>query len=43
MKITQDVRDHAAKLALQKKGMDDMSALFEETGRQIQVPLKTPG
>jgi phosphomethylpyrimidine synthase len=43
MKITQDVRDHAAKLAAQKKGMADMSALFEETGRHIQVPLKTPG
>ncbi len=43
MKITQDVRDHAAKLAAQQKGMADMSALFEETGRQIQVPLKTPG
>jgi phosphomethylpyrimidine synthase len=35
MKITQDVRDYASKLDAQKKGMDEMSEKFKETGGEI--------
>ena len=40
MKITQDVRDHAARLAEQKKGMADMSQRFDAAGRELYVPVK---
>ncbi|MFN9164179.1 MAG: phosphomethylpyrimidine synthase ThiC [Alphaproteobacteria bacterium] len=43
MKITQDVRDHAAKLAEQQKGMADMSQRFDAAGRELYVPVKPQG
>ena len=43
MKITQDVRDHAARLAEQKKGMADMSQRFDAAGRELYVPVKPQG
>ena len=39
MKITQDVRDHAARLE-QEKGMAEMSAKFQEAGREVYVTVK---
>jgi phosphomethylpyrimidine synthase len=39
MKITQDVRDHAARLAEQQKGLSDMSEKFQKTGGDVYVPL----
>jgi phosphomethylpyrimidine synthase len=40
MKITQDVRDYAAQLEQKEKGMAEMSAKFEEVGREVYVPVK---
>jgi len=37
MKITQDVRDYAAKLNEQQLGMDEMSAKFKELGNEVYV------
>ena len=37
MKITQDVRDYAAKLNDQQLGMDEMSAKFAEVGKELYV------
>jgi phosphomethylpyrimidine synthase len=37
MKITQDVRDAAAKLNDQQLGMDEMSAKFAEVGKELYV------
>lgn len=39
MKITQDVRDHAARLAEQQKGLSDMSEKFHKSGGDVYVPL----
>jgi phosphomethylpyrimidine synthase len=39
MKITQDVRDHAARIAEQQKGMSDMSEKFNKSGGDVYVPL----
>ena len=38
MKITQDVRDYAAKLAEQQKGLSDMSEKFLKSGGDVYVP-----
>jgi phosphomethylpyrimidine synthase len=38
MKITQDVRDYAAKLNERDDGMAEMSAKFRELGEQVYVP-----
>ena len=40
MKITQDVRDYAAKLEEKEKGMAAMSDKFHETGSEVYVPVK---
>ena len=40
MKITQDVRDHAAQLEAKEKGMAEMSAKFHEVGNEVYVPVK---
>jgi phosphomethylpyrimidine synthase len=37
MKITQDVRDYAAKLNEQAEGMAEMSEKFREMGGQVYV------
>jgi phosphomethylpyrimidine synthase len=37
MKITQDVRDYAAKLNEQQLGMDEMSEKFKELGNEVYV------
>jgi phosphomethylpyrimidine synthase len=37
MKITQDVRDYAAKLNEQQEGMDEMSEKFKAMGSQVYV------
>jgi phosphomethylpyrimidine synthase len=37
MEITQQVRDHAAKLAEKKDGMAEMSEKFRELGGEIYV------
>ena len=37
MKITQDVRDHAARLNDPELGMQEMSARFREAGQQLYV------
>jgi phosphomethylpyrimidine synthase len=37
MKITQDVRDYAAKLNEQEQGMAEMSDKFREMGGQVYV------
>ncbi len=41
MKITQDVRDYAAKKEEAERGMAEMSAKFRDTGGHIEVPVKT--
>ena len=41
MKITQDVRDYAARLNDQKAGMDDMSVKFKEMGAEIYLDADT--
>ena len=38
MKITQDVRDYAAKLEAAEAGMAEKSAEFRESGAEIYVP-----
>jgi phosphomethylpyrimidine synthase len=38
MKITQDVRDYAAKQAEAEAGMAGMSAEFRERGGQVYLP-----
>jgi phosphomethylpyrimidine synthase len=40
MKITQDVRDYAAKLEEKEKGMAAMSDKFHEVGSEVYVPVK---
>jgi phosphomethylpyrimidine synthase len=40
MKITQDVRDYAAKQKEAEKGMDEMSEKFKELGSQVYVNAK---
>jgi phosphomethylpyrimidine synthase len=40
MKITQDVRDYAAKLEEKEKGMAAMSDRFHEVGSEVYVPVK---
>ncbi len=40
MKITQDVRDYAAKKEEAERGMAEMSAKFRDSGGHIEVPLK---
>ncbi len=40
MKITQDVRDYAAKLEEKEKGMAAMSDKFHEAGSEVYVPVK---
>ena len=40
MKITQDVRDYAAKLEEKEKGMAAMSDKFHEAGNELYVPTK---
>ena len=40
MKITQDVRDYAAKQKEAEKGMDEMSEKFKEMGSQVYVKAK---
>ena len=40
MKITQDVRDYAAKLEEKEKGMAEMSDKFHEVGSEVYVPVK---
>jgi phosphomethylpyrimidine synthase len=40
MKITQDVRDYAAKKEEAERGMAEMSAKFRDGGGEIEVPLK---
>jgi phosphomethylpyrimidine synthase len=40
MKITQDVRDYAAKREEAERGMKEMSAKFKEVGGRIEVPVK---
>jgi len=40
MKITQDVRDYAAKKEEAERGMAEMSAKFRDAGGEIEVPLK---
>ena len=37
MKITQDVRDYAAKLNEKQAGMDEMSEKFKELGNEVYV------
>jgi phosphomethylpyrimidine synthase len=37
MKITQDVRDYAARLNEQSKGMAEMSGKFKEMGANLYV------
>ena len=37
MKITQDVRDYAAKLNEKQAGMDEMSAKFKAMGNEVYV------
>jgi len=39
MKITQDVRDYAAKLNEKQEGMDEMSKKFKDGGDRIYVPV----
>jgi phosphomethylpyrimidine synthase len=41
MKITQDVRDYAAKKEEAERGMAEMSAKFRDAGGEIEVPLKS--
>ena len=40
MKITQDVRDHAAKLAQREKGLADMREKFVQSGGELYLPAK---
>jgi phosphomethylpyrimidine synthase len=40
MKITQDVRDYAAKKEEAERGMEEMSAKFKEVGGEIDVAVK---
>ena len=40
MKITQDVRDYAAKKEEAERGMAEMSEKFREGGSEIDVALK---
>jgi phosphomethylpyrimidine synthase len=39
MKITQDVRDYAAKLNEQQTGMEEMAKKFREGGGKIYAPV----
>jgi phosphomethylpyrimidine synthase len=41
MKITQDVRDYAAKKEEAERGMEEMSTKFREGGGEIDVAIKT--
>ncbi len=39
MKITQDVRDYAAKLEAAEAGMAEKSAEFRERGSEVYLPV----
>lgn len=39
MKVTQDVRDYAAKLNEKNEGMEEMSKKFRDGGDRIYVPI----
>lgn len=41
MKITQDVRDYAAKQAEAEAGMAEMSAEFRDRGGEVYLPADT--
>ena len=40
MKITQDVRDHAARIAEKERGMAEMSEKFARSGGEVYLPAK---
>jgi len=40
MKITQDVREHAAQLEAQARGMAEMNEKFREAGGEVYLPVK---